>query len=105
MRPEARLTLPGISGGRLIRSLFVLLLLSPSLPSSAAVIALPPAANQALAAIDEGARASRSDSVLVMRGDDVLLERYSGAEAAAIELMSVTKSVVALAIGALLADG
>ena len=59
----------------------------------------------ALKAIDEGAQASHSDAVLVIRGDDVLLERYSKQGPRPIELMSATKSVVALAIGALIADG
>ena len=84
-------------------SYLALLLLAPVL--AAAAPGMPPAALRALAAIEEGASASRSDSILVMRGDDVLLERYAGGTAQPIELMSVTKSVVALAIGALLADG
>lgn len=66
---------------------------------------LSSAATRALDAISEGAKASNSDAVLVMRGDDVLLERYSKGGPRAIETMSVTKSVVALAIGALLDDG
>jgi CubicO group peptidase (beta-lactamase class C family) len=75
------------------------------LASSAGAADLSPAARQALAAIETGAKDSRSDAVLVMRGNEVLLERYSTQEPQPIELMSVTKSVVALAIGALLADG
>lgn len=59
----------------------------------------------ALGAIEEGAVAANSDSVLVMRGDAVLLERYGSDGPQLLETMSVTKSVVALAIGALLADG
>ena len=79
---------------------------SASLLSFSAIGAdLSPAARRALAQISEGATASHSDSVLVMRGDETLLERYSTDEPQAIELMSVTKSVVALAIGALLDDG
>jgi CubicO group peptidase (beta-lactamase class C family) len=66
---------------------------------------LPSAALQALGAIDEEATASHSDAVLVMRGDEVLLERYSTPAPQPIETMSVTKSIVALAIGALLMDG
>lgn len=66
---------------------------------------LPPAAAEAIAAIERGAVESRSDAVLLMRGNEVLLERYSEGGPRPIELMSVTKSVVALGIGALLADG
>ena len=89
----------------MIRSFVLSLLFLPG-PATASAAAEPtPLAAQALAAIGEGARASRSDAVLVLRGDSVLLERYAGQEPVPIELMSVTKSVVALAIGALLADG
>ena len=65
----------------------------------------PLSAAAALQAIERSAEASHSDAVLVMRGDEVLLERYSTAESVPIETMSVTKSIVALAIGALLTDG
>jgi CubicO group peptidase (beta-lactamase class C family) len=90
---------------RLIRPFVVSLLFLPAFALAGPAVQLAAPAARALTAIDEGARASRSDAVLVMRGDSVLLERYSGPKAAPIELMSVTKSVVALAIGALLADG
>lgn len=50
-------------------------------------------------------RASRSDAFLLLRGDEVLAEHYSGDPDAPIELMSVTKSVVSLGIGRLLALG
>ncbi|MCG6117886.1 MAG: beta-lactamase family protein [Aquimonas sp.] len=63
------------------------------------------AVTAALSAIEEGAAAANSDAVLVMRGDEVLLERYGSEGPQLLETMSVTKSVVALAIGALLADG
>lgn len=59
----------------------------------------------ALAAIRDGATESKSDAVLVMQGDQVLLEQYQDPDARVFELMSVTKSVVALAIGALVTDG
>ncbi|MDZ4116678.1 MAG: serine hydrolase [Xanthomonadaceae bacterium] len=60
---------------------------------------------KALAAIEQGAEASHTDALLVMRGDEVLFESYASGVPEPIELMSVTKSVVALAIGALLSDG
>ncbi|AVP96062.1 6-aminohexanoate hydrolase [Ahniella affigens] len=59
----------------------------------------------ALTAIREGATESKSDAVLVMQGDQVLLEQYQNPDSRLFELMSVTKSVVALAIGALVTDG
>lgn len=59
----------------------------------------------ALAAIRDGATESKSDAVLVIQGDRVLLEHYQDPNARVFELMSVTKSVVALAIGALITDG
>lgn len=59
----------------------------------------------ALAFIEAGAVESNSDAVLVMRGDEILLERYGDDGAQLLETMSVTKSIVALAVGALLMDG
>lgn len=59
----------------------------------------------ALDAIRSRAAETHSDSVLIMQGDRVLLEEYSAAGSRFIETMSATKSVVALAIGALLTDG
>lgn len=74
---------------------------------------LPPGARAAEAAVDaavagllDGAKASRSDAMLVMRDGQVLSEYYrSGKPPAPIEMMSATKSIVALAIGGLVADG
>jgi len=85
-----------------IASLCLLALLFPLL---AVAKDLSTDARAALAAIEEGAVASNSDALLVMRGDTVLLERYGEHGPRPIELMSATKSVVALAIGALIADG
>jgi CubicO group peptidase (beta-lactamase class C family) len=65
----------------------------------------PAPANEALARIAARAEATHSDALLVMRGDDVLLERYAQAKAQPIELMSATKSVVALLVGRLVALG
>ncbi|MFC4727232.1 serine hydrolase domain-containing protein [Coralloluteibacterium thermophilus] len=69
------------------------------MPSTAA------AASEALARIEANARATHSDAVLVMRDDEVLLDLDARAEVAPIELMSATKSIVALAVGRLLFDG
>ena len=71
---------------------------------SPAAAALPAPAAQALETISRHAADSRSDAVLIVRDGEVLLERGSG-DPAPIELMSATKSVVALGIGLLLADG
>ncbi len=66
---------------------------------------LPPTAHEALAAIERAGRESHSDALLVMRDGEVLLEHYSDGGPVPIELMSATKSVVAIGIGLLLADG
>src|SRR5690606_2836438 len=57
-----------------------------------------------LAAIERAGTDSHSDSLLVIRDGEVLLERYRDGEPAPIELMSATKSVVAIGIGLLLAQ-
>src|SRR5690606_27116187 len=57
-----------------------------------------------LAAIERVGTDSHSDSLLVIRDGEVLLERYRDGEPAPIELMSATKSVVAIGIGLLLAQ-
>ena len=88
---------------RLILALLALLASLPSLPSLAAG-PRPAATLAAIEKISREARLSNSDAVLIMQGDDVLLEQISAAGGGPIELMSVTKSVVALAIGALLQD-
>lgn len=67
--------------------------------------ALPAPATQALATIKRTGTDSHSDALLVMHDGEILLERYSDTERGPIELMSATKSVVALGIGLLLADG
>ncbi|MGY1530219.1 serine hydrolase [Luteimonas sp. A649] len=91
----------------LLRSLAVAgALVTAAFPASAA----PPEplsaeATEALAAIERAGRDSHSDALLVMRDGDVLLEQYGEGERGPIELMSATKSVVALGIGLLLADG
>ena len=63
----------------------------------------------ALYALVERAESSRSDTLLVLQDGRVIVERYfdeaSGGPAAPIEAKSVTKSVVALAIGVLLDEG
>lgn len=64
-----------------------------------------PDAEAALAAIVEGAESSHSDSLLIMVDGKVVLERYGDHHAPVLETMSVTKSVVSLAIGALIGEG
>lgn len=88
-----------------MRALFLLCCLSLLPASSVLAAELPPAAQEALDALLEGARASHSDSFLVRRGDQLLAEHYSESERAPIETMSVTKSVVALGVGRLLTLG
>jgi CubicO group peptidase (beta-lactamase class C family) len=73
--------------------------------SAAASASAAPATEAQLQTIERAARASHSDAVLVMHGDEVLLEHYADDDRSPIELMSATKSVVAIAIGLLLADG
>lgn len=85
------------------RSIALILALVAS--STAPAAGLTAQAEAALAAIDAGAEASRSDSILVLRGDEALLERYTERGRQPLETMSVTKSVVALGIGALIDDG
>jgi len=59
----------------------------------------------ALANLKANAETSRSDAMLIQRGGKTLLETRSTAAAQPIELMSATKSVVALSIGLLLHSG
>ncbi len=60
---------------------------------------------EALARIERTGRDSHSDALLVMRDGEVLLEHHADGAHEPIELMSATKSVVALGIGLLVADG
>lgn len=85
---------------RCLAALFICLTVSGT-----ATAAAPMSVADAVKSIEQGAIESRSDAVLLMRGDEVLLERYEEAGRAPLELMSVTKSVVALGIGALLDEG
>jgi CubicO group peptidase (beta-lactamase class C family) len=62
-------------------------------------------AELALARIDEGAKASNSDSLLVLVDGKPVLERHAATPAPVLETMSATKSVVSLAIGALIGEG
>src|SRR5690606_1307420 len=67
---------------------------------------LPPAAQAALERLLDNARATHSAAVLVLHaGRPVGDYRRDGAPTGPIELMSATKSVVALGIGQLLGDG
>ena len=67
---------------------------------------LPPAARAALATLLERGKATHSDTVLVLRDGKPIGHYYrNGAAPGPIELMSATKSVVALGIGQLLASG
>jgi CubicO group peptidase (beta-lactamase class C family) len=58
-----------------------------------------------LAKLIREAEQSRSDAVIVMRDGKVLVERYFGGPSGPILTMSVTKSIVSLAIGLLIAEG
>lgn len=86
----------------------VVIALMLMLASSAGVVVAtdaPLPVQEALTRIEADGLESRSDALLVMCGDEVLLERYTDADPVPIELMSVTKSVVALVIGRLLTQG
>ncbi|HJR73112.1 MAG TPA: serine hydrolase [Luteimonas sp.] len=77
------------------------LLLAPLAVSAQAL-----SARDAAAALVDGAKASRSDAMLAMRDGEVLAEYYrEGSAPVPIEMMSATKSIVALAIGALIGEG
>lgn len=74
--------------------------------AASAAWAQTPSVDAAKAALAEGAKASRSDAMLAMRDGQVLTEHYrDGKPPAPIEMMSATKSVVALAVGGLIGDG
>lgn len=60
----------------------------------------------AISSLIEGARASNTDAMLVLRDGRVVAEYYrSGKPPGAIETMSVTKSLIALAVGRLVTQG
>jgi len=62
--------------------------------------------SNALKALVDGAKASQSDTFLVMRDGKVLADyRRPGAAAAPIDMMSCTKSLVGLAVGRLVTQG
>ena len=93
---------------RITAAACALALAAASAAASASAVAglaeLPAPAAGPLATIERAGHDSHSDALLVMRDGEVLLESTSG-DASPIELMSATKSVVALGIGLLLADG
>ena len=75
-----------------------------------AALAWPASANMsdtvdALASMEQAARAAHSDAVVVMRGDETLLQIKPTRGSESIHLMSATKSVVAIAIALLLDEG
>ena len=73
-------------------------------PASRAAAPVSPA--QATRALLDGAAASESDAMLVMRDGKVLAEYHKpGSAHTGIEMMSVTKSLVGLAVGRLLTQG
>lgn len=83
-----------------------LLWMCAAFPAWAQTAKAAPTAEAATAALVEGAKASRSSAMLVMRDGEIVAEYYrSGKAPAPIEMMSATKSIVALAIGGLIADG
>jgi CubicO group peptidase (beta-lactamase class C family) len=59
----------------------------------------------ALSRLLAAGRASNSDALIVLSGGRVVAERYYGRSRGPADLWSVTKSISALAIGALVADG
>lgn len=85
-----------------IRSVVMLMLM---LAAGIAAADAAPEVDAAITRIEQLGRESRSDALLVMRGEEVLLERYTDAAPEPIELMSVTKSVVALVIARLVSEG
>jgi len=58
-----------------------------------------------LAALIEEAEETESDALIVIKDGRTVVERYFGREVGAIETMSVTKSIVSLAIGLLVDEG
>lgn len=87
-----------------IRLMGFLLTLVAAAPTWAAT--LPPAANSALQQLLERGRQTGSDAVLVWQDGREIGHYYRGGRAPGpVELMSVTKSVVALGIGQLLDQG
>jgi CubicO group peptidase (beta-lactamase class C family) len=88
----------------LIRLIGFLLALVAAAPTLA--VTLPPATNSALQQLLERGRQTSSDAVLVWKDGREIGHYYRGDHAPRpIELMSVTKSVVALGIGQLLDQG
>jgi len=84
-----------------VLSLLLILMFSPALGDPA-----PQTTKQAISRLVEGAKQANSDALLVMRGGKVLAEyRSSTAPSGPIPLMSVTQSVVGLAIGLLVREG
>ncbi|MBI4955236.1 MAG: beta-lactamase family protein [Myxococcales bacterium] len=69
---------------------------------TAAAVGLDP---EALARLVADAAASDSDALVVLRGSELVVERYFGRPRGPIETRSLTKSVVALGVLALVADG
>ena len=61
--------------------------------------------HRTLAALVKEAEATGSDALIVVKDGRVVIERYFGHPVGAIETMSVTKSVVGLAIAQLVEDG
>jgi CubicO group peptidase (beta-lactamase class C family) len=84
-------------------TLLALLLTASSVTLGAAALSL--GAKAALDHIEAGAKQSQSDSALVLVDGEPVLEFYAASPAPVLETMSVTKSVVALAVGALIGDG
>jgi CubicO group peptidase (beta-lactamase class C family) len=82
--------------------------IDPDLPASAWPVATPADAGldaQVVDALLREAEATGSDALLVVVDGRTVIERYFGEARAPIETMSVTKSVVAIAIGMLVDEG
>ena len=74
-------------------------------PPTAQAAQVPAASQAALDALLEGAKAAQSDALYVLHDGKVLLDHATAGGRQPVEMMSATKSVVALAIGRLVTTG
>lgn len=86
-----------------MRSILFSALIALAVPIS--LSAATPSSKGAIETIRQHAAASHSDTVLIQRGGKTLLDTAPSESSKPIEMMSATKSVVALAIGFLIEDG
>ena len=76
---------------------------APSMPAAASESATAP--KDALRSLRDASRAADSSALLVWQDGRYLIEDYDAAGAKPVSIQSITKSVVSLAIGKLVADG